>query len=740
MSGGTASHDVSKLKELLFDSEVERLADLSRRLEALGMGQDELRALLAERKAYEEGARAELSRRLDAVHDRAGSDEKLTRSVAGVLDRAIERAEAEHHDQMREALAPIMVKTVKTEIMNSQDALVEALYPMTGQMVKAYVASAMKDLINQVNRRLESNPLMLRLKSLTTGRSMAELALAESQKLKVEDLLLVRRGNGELIARWPETPGHDNQDHVLGGVLSAINSFATEAMHSEESALRQIDMGASQLYLRSSPAFLLAAKCSGTAAASVEQIIDDEFLATVSDLHGDENPGERAQAGLRKLGPRLGQRISEQYDALDTPALGISPVKILALLIGLPLAAWLAWSTYVTYETNRVRETARHVIETSAEIRGYPTTLAVQPRGRSLTLSGLAPNDTSVKTLLDRLAAALPGTAIDSHLTVVPQGARDSSPDIALLRGQIAELNRDIPRRAAMRSLLVARQGLAEADTHLQRLSTLGKASDYQATAQLAATGAETLTPLRQAISAVAAADKDLSAGTPDAAQAGEIGKSLTERADALDAAVNKLARQATLVGVSNAPAGAAVTAPTAGEEQPPYVVGAERLAVLGQRLQLITVALVQAEITRAGIPKPPPPPPPPVIPGPTPLDRLTQFIKSNAIFFGDSIDYRDGKMAEAQLDALAVLIRDADVLVRVVGYTDERGTVTRNSSLSQLRADKVRDALLARGVRTTSLVAVGRLSSSDISPTMGPQSPNRRVEFELGFKGEAGP
>ncbi len=72
-----------------------------------------------------------------------------------------------------------------------------------------------------------------------------------------------------------------------------------------------------------------------------------------------------------------------------------------------------------------------------------------------------------------------------------------------------------------------------------------------------------------------------------------------------------------------------------------------------------------------------------------------------------------------------------------VIGYTDDRGSSSRNSSLSQQRADKVRDALVMRGVPAEKLVSIGRNMQIDISSNTGTNSPNRRVEFEVGFKGE---
>ncbi len=742
MSAGASSQGVSKLKELLFDGEADHLAELANRLDALGNSHEELRNALAERRAFEEGARAELSRRLDAVHDRVGTDDRFSSSVASVLDTALTRAERENHGELRAALAPVMVPTVKTEILNSKDTLVEALYPMTGQMVKAYVRSAMKDLINQVNRRLESNALMLRVKSITTGRSMAELALAESQRIEVEELLLIRRGTGELIARWPEKNSPNNHDHVLGGVLSAINSFATEALESDENALRQIDLGESQVYLRGSPNHLLAAKCKGTAGSSIEQIIDDEFLKTVSALHGDDvRVSEIASSGLAALGPRLDQRISEQYELLDRPALGVSPATLLLILIGLPLVGWIAWSTYTTYETTRVREAARGIIATSSEIKGYPTTISVGPRGRELTISGLAPSRDAAEALLARLGHALPETAIDSHLSVVPQGARDTTQDIVDLRERIAKLNAEIPRRAALRALFNADRAFADAGIHLDRLAALAATSENATTRRLAATSSAISGPLKNANTAIADARATMQAALPAVTERRQIAETLTKRANALEVAIDKLAQQSELVGISAKPA-TEPAATLAGESaQPEYVVGAERLDLLGQRLQLITVALVQAELTRAAIPKPKPPA---VVQNqpyqPSARELLRNFIEDNAIFFSDQIAYRNDNEANATLDELAKLVVETHAFIRIVGYTDERGSSSRNTTLSERRAEHVRAALITRGVPAENLIAIGRLSQFDISPATGTDSPNRRVEFELAFKGEGGP
>jgi outer membrane protein OmpA-like peptidoglycan-associated protein len=78
------------------------------------------------------------------------------------------------------------------------------------------------------------------------------------------------------------------------------------------------------------------------------------------------------------------------------------------------------------------------------------------------------------------------------------------------------------------------------------------------------------------------------------------------------------------------------------------------------------------------------------------------------------------------------------NTVVRVVGYTDGLGGADRNSPLSLSRANKVESDLIAAGVPRNRLIVLGRTDLRNISNDEGAGSPNRRVEFEVGFEGEA--
>lgn len=743
------SDTVDRLKELLFDSEARELNTLAQRIDRAEEANRELKELTQSEKAVRE----EMQTRLAAVFERAGSSDKLEDSVAEIVDGALRKAEVTRHTQLASAIAPLVVRTVKTEIGNSKDELVEALYPMTGRMVKAYIASAMKDLANDINRRLEANPLMLRFRSLTTGRSMAELAMADAQRLHVEELYLIRRGTGELLARWPRPEGDDasSRDHVMSGILAAINEFSTEALGDEGTALRQIDLGERQLYLRASPVYLLAAKCSGSAPQPVEALLDEAFLRTIEKLNEiddrDEVPA-RSERLLPVLSEDLSQQIETEYEKIPGVGPRHNPLKTLAWMAGIVVATWALWSAFVNYRTEHTREIASRVISSIGELSGYPVRLSVGYLGHTASVAGLAPSAEVKRMVGDKLKEALPGVDVSETLSVLPNVLDEIEPKIAGVRNDLKALGPEVarvqesvsgldPKIATVRkemsaidpkldemrgavsavekgiTLSAVRQALDRAEGKLQRVAR-GLPRLAEAAGEDAAQ--TTVGPARAEVAALTAEIARLK-GTLSAGTETDLAKALAPVTGRVHGTALKIAA---LAGAASAGA-----APPAQDKAASLPEQAEALAGECDWLSEVTASAVALEAFKKSLPQP------------QARERLEAWTRANAVFFANGTDYRDGARAEETMASLANLLRETGFFVRIVGYTDEKGGQNPNNSLSKARAAKVLQRLLDLGVASRQLVALGRLDTRDISPIVGDNSPNRRVEFEIGFEGE---
>ena len=97
----------------------------------------------------------------------------------------------------------------------------------------------------------------------------------------------------------------------------------------------------------------------------------------------------------------------------------------------------------------------------------------------------------------------------------------------------------------------------------------------------------------------------------------------------------------------------------------------------------------------------------------------------------------RDETQVRIRLTKLADILRRGSISVRVVGYTDQEGDPASNQRLANQRANVVADLLVDLGVAREQISTVGRAELLVLSNISGPNSPNRRVEFELGFANE---
>jgi outer membrane protein OmpA-like peptidoglycan-associated protein len=724
------SQNVTRLKELLFDRENATLTELQARIAQVAaseqLSREELTRALEAAIAAEAASRLAVAQQVDTLIGRVGTEDRFRARVAEVLDGAFRDAEIKRHDQLARAVAPLVVKTVRVELRNSQDEMVEALYPITGRLVKAYVASAMKDLMARINRQLAggSNPVMLRLRSVITGRSVAELALAETQRLEVVELFLIRRGSGELMQHWlsgaEEPDKQSNLNIHLSGVLTAINDFAGQALKDDGGDLRSFSLDDFQMYLRGSQAYLLAAKCRGSAPAGVEATLDDEFLRLL-----DANRAALADARvpvppklLAPLAKSLDQRLEAQQRAIAEEAgLGFNPLKFIAVAVLVPLIIFGGWTLYTAYETARVRDIASRDIAATAQLAGYPTQLDVTPRGREVTLTGLVPNLAAKGDVINRLRVSLPSSSINDRLAVLPNQSADFEPQVTSVRRGLAGLEGEMLRSSVRRAMVRATRQLETTLPELRRLDLALSDGSARATAQAASAGIE------QAAVELRRLQARIGSGAVDMSQLGATTAPMHVVAQQLRQATLELS---TLLSRSS-------SGPTLGHSDaaPSDVLeSAEELNLAAAQLSTVAVAVVQSAGVKPG------PVPAPI--EPSAFDRLQRWARTNAVFFGDGTEFRHPQSAQQVMDAAAGLIRNAGVLVRIVGYTDERGGQIRNTSIAQSRAQRVYDTLVERGVPKQLLVAIGRPIGIDISPSVGVQSPNRRVEFEIGFEGEA--
>lgn len=674
------SHSVDRLKELLFESETRALSDIQQRLAASETNATRDRAAVADR--------------LDAVFARAGTDDRFGAAVANVLDSALRKAEVERHQALSDAVAPLIVRTIKIEILNSRDELVEALYPMTGRMVKAYVASAVADLMANINRSVESNPVMLRLRSLTTGKSVAELAFADANRPRFTELFLIRRGTGELVARWPNEGG-SNHDHAMSGVLAAINEFASETFKDGGSALRQIDIGDARVYLRASPLHLLAAKCTGSAPIAADSEIDSAFLSAIEHFQADngaQDKNSQASSDAAQL-VRLSSELNDRLES--TTKRGISPVVLIGLLIGLIAAGLIGWFALERYYVSTAYQRAGEVLSGTETVRGYPIGVSVDDWARRVTLTGLAPDEAAKTAIVAAMRHRLPGSEIREHLAVLP--------------GAHGEIGNAVERASIEAALTQARLHLEQASSDLNKLVAGNDVSHQDA---------------NRILQVISAAVRDFAnrSGTlwtkPDRQQA---------LISDLDAAVERLSGSNTVKVKSQSDSG-----------RGDNIERARQLAASADRLASVVAAAVQAAAVKRSIPKQEPA----IVRAPdiTAFQRLAVFVRSHAIFFSDGTIYRDEARANAVLDALSKLMGETDAYLRLVGYTDGQGASARNDTISAGRAQLVAEALIARGVPAERLIHVGRLNSNPITTETGATSSNRRVEFEIGFDGERQP
>ncbi len=249
--------------------------------------------------------------------------------------------------------------------------LFDLIYPVVGKLVAKKVADAFRAMVNYINDRLESSFSLkmwgYRFRSWRTGIPVAELVLRDSLPFYIEEIFLLEKKSSLLIGHASRTGDESIDKDLVGGMLAAINDFIRTSFRGDGAGLNEIQFGDSRIIITESAYFHAAVVTKGSP--------DMQFMERSESVLGEIHARYRRQLknfngsmdGLAGIEAPLARLIQEtNTPAADTAERkSLAKVKIAAALLGLLLAAGLAWWGYSAYRdralerriTEKIRET-----------------------------------------------------------------------------------------------------------------------------------------------------------------------------------------------------------------------------------------------------------------------------------------------------------------------------------------------------------------------------------------------
>lgn len=236
--------------------------------------------------------------------------EQLARHVAEVLPHAAS-IRAARDGQLAVALAPTVEDALEASIKRNPKPLTDAIFPILGPAIRKAIAHAMQSLVQNVNQAIESTltprGIRLRMKARRTGRSYAELVLAESLVYRVEEVYLIHGATGLLLAHVA-APGVVNEDtDLVSGMFTAIQDFVRDSFGGEEDAsLDQFRVGELTVVVERGPQAVVACVVRGTPSGAVrtrlQEIVEGVHAQNRSALEafdGDATPFQSIEPVLQ---------------------------------------------------------------------------------------------------------------------------------------------------------------------------------------------------------------------------------------------------------------------------------------------------------------------------------------------------------------------------------------------------------------------------------------------------------
>ena len=221
--------------------------------------------------------------------------------------RALDDRGGDEESALVRALTPTVELAIRQSVRRDPQPLADAIFPVIGPAIRRAIAAAIDGLIESMNRAAELafslTALRWRIEAWRTGRSFGAVVIAHRLRYNVEQIFLIQRDSGLLLAHVSRT--ESVAPDIVSGMLTAIQEFVRESfsLGSGES-LRTLHAGELTVLLEQGPTALLAAVIRGyapqAAAVRIQELNESVHLDYGESLaQSDGDPTTTAGLELR---------------------------------------------------------------------------------------------------------------------------------------------------------------------------------------------------------------------------------------------------------------------------------------------------------------------------------------------------------------------------------------------------------------------------------------------------------
>ncbi len=271
--------------------------------------------------------------------------------VAQALPEAI-RLRISRDESLQHALQPLTEQAIRQSVLQNPEPLSEALFPIMGPAIRRSIHNTINGMLQSMNQALEHSlslrGIRWRIQAWRTGKSFAEIVLLNTLVYRVEQILVIHRESGLLIAHIARDAQTRNDADLVSSMLTAVRDFVRDSFAPDANAdIESLRMGDLQLLIGQGPHVTLALVCRGEVPQDLYTLMDEhlealqrEYGRAFARFDGDTSLFVGIEQALQPL-MRADYQNSETRQHRPIRAM----LFLAALLI--PLLGWIGYDIYL---------------------------------------------------------------------------------------------------------------------------------------------------------------------------------------------------------------------------------------------------------------------------------------------------------------------------------------------------------------------------------------------------------